>query len=158
MPTYKGHVIGGVATFIVTLITVTSILSYAKPTPRELLFGFICCIAGSLFPDIDTKSVGQRVFYSLMAIPVTYSIIAHQWQMLAVTSVVGLLPLLSSHRGITHTLWFVTLVPLSLTMLIIRLHPPLTNLLWVGSLYFIAGAVSHLVLDFGLVRALKKWR
>lgn len=158
MPSYKTHVIGGVASFIFLHLVATKLFAYVQPTPKNFAVAFIACVAGSLFPDIDTKSVGQRIFYSLMTIPIAYAILSQHWKMLAGLSIISLFPLLSNHRGVTHTLWFITLVPPMMTFWLVGAYPSLTKTLWVGCVYFIIGAFSHLVLDLGFIRSLKKWR
>lgn len=158
MSTHKGHIVGGAATFLLLHIATTKVCAFPQPTPKALIIAFSCCILGALFPDIDTKSIGQRIFYSFMAIPVTYSIFSHQWHMLASLSIISLFPILSNHRGITHTLWFVTLAPLSIMLGLSQSYPQFVRILQIACFYFIAGALSHLLLDFGLLRTLKKWR
>jgi len=142
MPGYKKHLIGGLAAFAV----VHTVLQ--KPlTPNNLLVPFTCSLLGSLFPDVDTKSVGQKLFYYIMAGLTAFTVFKRWWGVLSATSLISLFPLLVNHRGIIHTIWFVTLVPLAGPIIIAYSAPHFASLCWNAYIYFVAGALSHLLLD-----------
>lgn len=147
MPSYKGHVTGGLVTFFLAYAVATHLFSHAPYDLKKFLFTGTFCLLGSLFPDIDTKSVGQRVFYSLLTIAVTFSILNKQWELLSALSLISIFPILVNHRGIIHTIWFVTLVPLGLVALVWHTNPHILKLAWQAYYYFVTGALSHLLLD-----------
>ena len=60
MPGFRGHLIGGTVTYLAILQCIKSM----QPSIPVIISGFIFCIIGSLFPDIDIKSKGQKLFYS----------------------------------------------------------------------------------------------
>ena len=157
MPGYKGHLVGGAATFFVTYQVATKVFGQAPYITKQIVFALTFCLLGSLFPDIDTKSLGQRVFYSILAIAVFAAIALQHWALLSFLSVLGLLPLLVNHRGMIHTVWFVTAIPLATTLLISRTNPALAPAAWLAYIYFVVGALSHLFLDYGVWRVAKNF-
>ncbi len=58
MPGYRGHLIGGTVTYLAILQMMKSV----QPSMSVVASGFVFCIVGSLFPDIDIKSKGQKLF------------------------------------------------------------------------------------------------
>ncbi|MCK4517763.1 metal-dependent hydrolase [Candidatus Babeliales bacterium] len=155
MPSYKGHLVGGAATFFVTYQAATKVFGQQPFTTKQIVFALTFCLLGSLFPDIDTKSLGQRVFYSLLTVAVFAAIALQHWALLSFLSVLGLLPLLVNHRGMIHTVWFVTMFPLAVTLFITRFNPTLSSMAWPAYSYFVVGALSHLFLDYGVWRTVK---
>jgi hypothetical protein len=147
MPGYKGHLLGGLATCFLIHATSTKLFSYPDPTLKKFLFTLIFALLGSLFPDIDTKSVGQKIFYTLLTIPLFFAILTHQWRLLTVISLISIFPVLVNHRGIIHTVWFVALVPLSVPIFLHVSSPHIMSQIWTAYTYFVAGALSHILLD-----------
>lgn len=153
MATYKGHIVGGIVVFFLAHYATKK---FFAPLPTKEVFTlFLACILGSLFPDIDTKSVGQRIFYTLLIIPITVAIIYKQFLFLALLSLVSLFPILINHRGVTHSVWFISLTPLCIPLFMQQLNPHLTTVSWFIYGYFTAGALSHLFLDYGFLKTLK---
>jgi membrane-bound metal-dependent hydrolase YbcI (DUF457 family) len=104
-----------------------------------LLFG--------LWPDVDTNSKGQRVFYSIFLVTDLFLIATEQFRAAAYLGLVALLPVLSHHRGWTHTWWAMLLIPSPL-LLLPYLHVPerpLVGLPFYGAA--VVGYLSHLVVD-----------
>ena len=156
MPTYKGHLAGGAATFVAIHYISTKIFLTPPPTPKQIFFTCAFCLLGSIFPDIDTKSFGQKIFYTLLTVIIITAIIAQQWGLLSVLSLISVFPLLVNHRGVIHTVWFVTLAPLAIPLLIHYNSPELSQTAWLAYLYFLAGALSHLALDYEPWRKIRR--
>jgi len=156
MPTYKGHLVGGAATFVVIHQVTTKIFEYSAPTPKQLFFTLSFCLLGSLFPDIDTKSFGQKLFYALLTIIIFATITARHWEILSIVSLLSVFPLLVNHRGIIHTIWFVTLAPLAVPLIIHYHASHFSQSAWIAYLYFVTGGLSHLLLDYGLWQTIKR--
>jgi len=167
MAGYIGHLAGGTVTFL-AIYSITTKLGAATPyTPKVFCIAFLCCLLGSLFPDIDIKSVGQRIFYTVLTILIVMAILTQQWPLLALLSLLSAFPLLVNHRGIIHTVSFIMLAPL-LVASIVRygnlslgrydalLSALFGNSLWLIYGYFVAGAVSHLLLDYGVKKTMKR--
>lgn len=80
------------------------------PLMASGLVGF--CLLGALFPDVDTDSKGQNLFYAVFA-AVDLGLIAQKHYMWAAwLGFFAMLPAIGSHRGWTHTWWAMLLVPL----------------------------------------------
>lgn len=151
MPGYRTHLGGGVASAV--------ILYCVLPIPPVLLERiiecFVCALAGSLFPDVDTKSKGQKYFYSVLAVVAVVLLYARHYRVVAFVSVASFVPLLVPHRGLLHRAWFVAGVPLALYGWYVLTTGTVSYRLWHDTVFFIAGALSHLYLDLGFKRM---WR
>lgn len=153
MPGYRHHLTGGAIIFFMTLIC---ILHWCMPTLLTLFEWGLCTLAGSLFPDIDTKSKGQRYFYWILCIVLCVLLIIRCYKAFALVSIVALVPLMVHHRGICHRSWFVIMVPATVALGIATSVPECTRIVMYDALFFILGALSHLWLDLGW-RHLLRW-
>lgn len=154
MPGYKGHLIGG---FIAYGCALSLILLYTTSSLLTIVEWLLFTLIGSLFPDIDIKSKGQKLFYWVILVLIVLFIINKYFEGLAMVSVLAMLPLLGNHRGLFHTLWFVVLFPAVLAYLISLYFPLYANAIAVDACCFILGAVSHIWLDFGFYRMIRRW-
>jgi membrane-bound metal-dependent hydrolase YbcI (DUF457 family) len=107
---------------------------------------------GSLFPDIDIKSKGQKYFYVIVLCGLITLFIQEKLVTLAWCSIISLAPMLVRHRGIFHQLWFVIAMPFGVWMFLSAVTPAYKNPLFYDIIFFIIGAVSHLWLDFGIYK------
>jgi len=159
MPGYKGHLAGGCVAYVLMLGLLyglsSDILVKNSFSSLVALRWFICVLAGSLFPDIDVKSKGQKYFYWVILGFFLLLIMQRKFKLLAVSSIVSVFPMLVRHRGIFHKTWFVILAPLGLWALIGAYAPQYANAFFLDVLFFIVGALSHLWLDLGLKRMLR---
>lgn len=156
MPGYKGHLIGGTTTFFLVNHAVNKIPAHKPFTFDEFFFYFLLCLLGSLFPDIDTKSFGQKIFYILLALLIIFAIGSNRWPLLSMLSLVSLFPLLVNHRGIIHRVWFVIFVPLIIPIIVLHNYPKLAHSSFIAYAFFVAGALSHLALDYCSFQLIKK--
>ena len=103
-----------------------------------------------LWPDVDTNSKGQNLFYSLFFLADVALLGTRQFEEAAYLGLFCILPALGKHRGWTHTTWAMLLIPSPLLVLPSVLTPdrPLAGLPFYGAA--VVGYFSHLVLD-GLV-------
>ncbi len=152
MPNYKKHLIGGVGAYAALLIILQQIQPVSLFSAGEWL---VCSLAGSLFPDIDIKSRGQKYFYRVIFCVMIFLIIQRHFSLLDTCSVMAVTPMLVRHRGIFHRLWFVILFPLTVWYIVSLSVPTISKLLLFDMLFFIVGAVSHLWLDFGFFRMMR---
>lgn len=153
MPGYKGHLAGGVVTFGAILYAMRMLdISYDQ---AQITSWCISCLAGCLFPDIDVKSKGQNVFYTIML----FLLLALLWcgyqRMFIALSIASVIPMIVRHRGIFHKLWFIVSAPLLAAFSVAALYPCYNSMIISNALFFIAGAISHLWLDVGLRRMLR---
>lgn len=152
MSSYKGHLIGGcIAYGLLMLVLYRYNPSYTKSV--EWLF---CCLAGSLFPDIDIKSKGQKYFYRFVLLLFCLLLFYKKHELFVCCSVIALIPMLVRHRGLFHELWFVVIAPCALFVIVMNMWPTLSYQFFFHVLFFIAGAISHLWLDRGFFRMIRR--
>lgn len=151
MPNYKGHLVGALFCYVVTIFGL-ALTTWSFPVLMQALI-FTCL--GSLFPDIDTKSKGQKIFYFFGVIAVILLIMQQRYHLVACISVLGFVPLLVRHRGIFHNIWFCTLLVGGFVAVCSHIFPIHSQSILRNGLFFFLGLFSHLVLDFGLRRVLK---
>lgn len=151
MPNYKKHLAGGAIAYSCLLYLLLS----THPTLNMTAQWFTCCLTGALFPDIDTKSKIQKIFYVIIFITLIAAILNKKIPLLIFFSFLGLIPALVNHRGIFHNPIFILL--LTLTVIgIIRLYVPgYTHQAFLNGLFFFVGAISHIWLDFGFKKMIR---
>lgn len=148
MPGYKGHLAGGAIAFGVLFIAMYPLC----PHPTSAFLWFACSCAGSLFPDIDVKSKGQHYAYWFLLVIFSILIFLNKLRLLAFLSVLSLTPMLTKHRGFFHRISSVIGIPLISWLIIGSMKPLWIKPFFFYTFFFIAGAISHLWLDFGTQR------
>lgn len=151
MPGYRGHLIGGAVSYMLTLTLLVS------KTPNILTafewLGF--SLIGSLFPDIDITSKGRFVFYRIFLI---VALLCLWWQHFVGFCFITILMILSSlvtHRGLFHRWWFIVGISLAAAMLCTCSFGSCKQAFLYDTLFFIMGALSHLYLDLGFKRMMR---
>lgn len=152
---YQGHITGATAFFAVYLAGLLYVFSvdaaYEQFTTVEMvayplaLFGL--CLMFGLWPDVDTNSVGQNLFYTIFFVADIVLISTKHFEEAAYLGLFAILPILGKHRGWTHTWWAMLLVPSPL-LLLPYLHFPeraLAGLPFYGAA--VVGYFSHLFMD-----------
>ncbi len=160
MAAYRRHVAGATIFFALYLAGLGALYSagraYAQFSPAEVvaytlvLFG-ICLLFG-LWPDVDTSSVSQELFYTIFLVVDAVLIFTHHFEAAAYFGLLAILPIVSKHRGWTHSWWATLLVPAPLLVV-----PALffEERRFVGLPFYgaaVVGYVSHLVMDGLLLR------
>ncbi len=143
MPSYRGHLIGGFVTYIVIL----QLIKNVHLSGFMIIQGLIFCLLGALFPDIDVKSKGQKVFYFILLILLGILLYKKMYCLFAVMSFLGIIPILVRHRGIFHHIWFLFSMAVLFTFAIKNWCGPIENMMLYNCWFFFAGTVSHIVLD-----------
>lgn len=155
MSNYKGHIAGGAAAGVVYAGLLTSLVQSAD---LKLSFGMtdswqfpallvILATLCGLWPDIDTNSKGQDIFYSGMFVLNVWLIYLKQYQLSAYVGLLAMFPVLGKHRGWTHSRLTMLLVPLPI-LLIPYVASDAGS--WAGAPYYgaaVCGIASHLLLD-----------
>ena len=149
MPNYKGHLFGATSIFAILFF----ICALYKFSILEVSGWFAAILLGSLFPDIDTKSKGQKIFYGLVFGSVLFLIFFDQWLSASFIGLFSFIPILAKHRGIFHKLWFNGLLVLSGIFILIQVFPNYDSLIIINGAFFFLGIFSHLWLDLGFKRA-----
>lgn len=153
MPNYKGHLVGGFFFYLITLFIIGSFfMSVSLATKFEWL---LFTLAGSLFPDIDTKSKGQKFFYILVFLLAIFLLAKNKITSVIILLFFCLVPLMVHHRGLFHRLWFIIATPAIISFIICCYLSGCNKIVFFDTVFFIVGAVSHLWLDLGFRRMLR---
>lgn len=104
----------------------------------------------ALFPDIDTNSKGQDIFYGIALVLDVLLFWNGRIQAAAILGLIAMLPVVGKHRGWTHSKPAMLLVPSAIVVV-----PYLYNskILPISLVYYgaaVTGYFSHLLLD-GLI-------
>ncbi|MFZ5954127.1 MAG: metal-dependent hydrolase [Candidatus Dependentiae bacterium] len=150
MPNYKGHLCGGIAIYGLTLFLISHYL-YAPNFITSLEWLFFAC-AGALFPDVDTKSKGQKWYFRFLFILLLYALCTNYTYGMWFAMFCIVLPLTVKHRGMFHRIWFVVGIPVAAGLISCAYIPWCRTVIWYDTLFFILGALSHIWLDLGLKR------
>ncbi len=157
MAGYRGHIAGGTV-FTGIYIAVLSALAVLPPLVAlgsGSIASTVAALLGvgvvfSLWPDVDTNSKGQDLFYGAAFIVDLVLILLGAYHLAAYFGLIALLPIVGKHRGWTHSFWAMIVVPLPFVIV-----PYLAGQdLWRPWLLYgaaVVGIFSHLWLD-GLVR------
>lgn len=143
MPSYRGHLIGGVITYLMML----QLIKHIDPHAHVVIQGLLFCLLGALFPDIDVKSKGQKVFYILLLLFLCYCLIQQRWDLFVAVSLLGIMPLLVRHRGLFHEVWFLLCLTLGIIICLQSCNKLCDALLLGNCSFFFMGCLSHVVLD-----------
>jgi membrane-bound metal-dependent hydrolase YbcI (DUF457 family) len=156
MSGYRGHISTAVVFGLVVVVglSFTSVAA-AMPISEKIVKAFIIvwlAVIFALFPDIDIKSKGQLLFYRLFFVLDLILLLSGRFREAALLGFLTLLPILSRHRGWTHTIWAMLLIPLPLLAgpIYFAKAPTAEGLpYYLGA---VAGYLSHLMADGMLFR------
>ena len=110
MSGFKGHILGGL---IVSILVIYFIFSLGKhlnidifrtfiPDTQTLIVLLAISVLFTLFPDVDTHSIGRKIFYSVFLITDIYLIFTGDYKSASVLGLFAILPAVGKHRGWTH--------------------------------------------------------
>lgn len=142
MASYRGHIVGG---FV-------GAAGYTLAVTEAIASVFVIAMLFSLFPDVDTKSKGQLLFYWALFLLDALLIWMKHLEAAAYLGLIGILPLLGHHRGWTHARWAAFVVPLPILIIPYLYNDkmfPMSVVLYGAAA---VGRLSHLLLDGLLVR------
>ncbi|EPR37464.1 Protein of unknown function DUF457, transmembrane [Desulfovibrio sp. X2] len=151
MPGYKTHLAGGLILAAGGLGILFWAGVYWPGFEKAAVLLAIAALA-ALFPDVDTDSKGQHLFYGALFIGDLGLIAFGRYVWAALLGLFAMLPAVGQHRGWTHTWWAALVVPLPLLLL----PPYLFDSRFLGPdwhrflpyyLAAVAGYVSHLLMD-----------
>lgn len=150
MASGKGHILGGLV-FLWLFLTILANFFFV-PSAMEIIIFAAIAVMFSLWPDVDIKSIGQKVFYTIFF--VTDAILVFYFQDYKTAAFFGLLiilPILSKHRGWTHSRLTAVLLPTPL--LLVPMYVFEGSLAQGLPYYFAAvtGYFSHLFFDKKLI-------
>lgn len=166
MAGYQGHISGAVIFFILYMLGLIFLLSSGNAVADQYLLSndvytvlalFALCVMFGLWPDVDTNSKGQDIFYSLFFVMDVGLIFYERFHEAAYLGLFCILPILGKHRGWTHTYWAMLLIP-SPILILPYVYSPGNP--WAGLPYYgaaVVGYFSHLFMD-GLVADIQPGR
>ena len=147
MSLYKGHLAGGIFSFILYMLALVVFFSFNANANVLIWLGL--CLLGAIWPDVDTNSLGQKLFYGIFVVLDSFFLLTGLYKEAALLGFFALLPIIGKHRGWTHTIWAAFLVPSP--MLLLPVFNPGVN---AGGLEYyvpvVIGYLSHLILDWEL--------
>ena len=159
MASYRGHLVGGLVgavgyTLAVTMLPVAQMAEYAHVLngTEAIASVFVIAMLFSLFPDVDTNSKAQDIFFWLAFPTDIYLIWKGKLQMAAYLGLITMLPIVGHHRGWTHARWAAFVVPLPILIIPYLYNDkmlPMSVVLYDAA---VVGYLSHLLLDGLLVR------
>jgi membrane-bound metal-dependent hydrolase YbcI (DUF457 family) len=156
MASHRGHISIALCFGVALLFVLGSTAAAAAmPMPRRALTAVGTLWTGvifALFPDVDIKSRGQMLFYRLFIGLDVLLIATGQFAVAAYFGLLALLPIVSRHRGWTHSVAAMLLVPSPILAVPMYLAgaPVLDGLpFYLGA---VTGYFSHLVADGMLFR------
>jgi len=152
MPNYKGHIAGGIITFVLFCFIMLGL----RPSFFIGIEWLFFTIAGALFPDVDIKSKGQKYFYWFVFLFFMILTIKECFEIITGLAFIIIIPMLVRHRGIFHSPRFVIIIPLIAWVVVSSFFPTFSMRFLYDIIFFIAGALSHLVLDFGLKHMMRR--
>lgn len=145
MSSGKGHLLFGLICIFGSIFLISNY--FFKPSIQDIVFYIVIGLLFALWPDVDTKSIGQKVFYTLFLNMDVYLIYNQEFRTAAYFGLIIILPVLAKHRGWTHSRLAMVIVPLPILFYPIYQTGTLdlSNL----PLYAIAvtGYFSHLLID-----------
>ena len=156
---YKGHIAGAAVVTTLYLGGLAALFAvdeaYRQFSEMEMV-GWAAVLLGiglmfGLWPDVDTNSKGQNLFYWLFFLTDIALIGGQHFREAAYLGLFCILPVIGKHRGWTHTKWAMLVVPAPLVlvpMLLFADQEPLAGLPFYGAA--VAGYFSHLLMD-GLI-------
>ncbi len=147
MPGYKGHLTGGIVIGSL-FVGAVALIGRDVGNPLEFIPLLSFCLLGALFPDTDTDSKGQNLFYAIFVIVDLTLIYRHEYRLAAWLGLFSMLPALGHHRSWTHS-WLAMALVGSPILIIPTIFLGVSQLDPFLSLYFsfTLGYFSHLLLD-----------
>lgn len=157
MANYKGHMVGGMLGAAVYAAAVSFLpierLAESAGLLRDwqvLAAVLVIGVLFGLFPDVDTNSKAQDIFFSIV-FPLDILLIWQGYlQAAAYLGLIAMLPIVGHHRGWTHQKWAAFVIPLPILLIPFMYN---NQILPVSAVYYgaaVTGYLSHLLLD-GLI-------
>lgn len=159
MANYRGHLVGGFIgavgyTTLMLFVPVQQFAEYAKLLNdwQPLAAVFVIAMLFALFPDVDTNSKAQDIFFWVVFPLDAFLIATGNLQAAAYLGLIAMLPVLTHHRGWTHRKWAAFVVPLPI-VLVPYLYDD--RVLAISLVFYgaaVVGYLSHLLLDGLLIK------
>jgi len=156
MPNYKTHLVGGAVSFVL----VYKLAALCAPSHQISIIpavgGLGLTLLGSIFPDIDIPSRMQTLFYQVMALVLLVTLLFQFWKLFLSACALSCIIFLLRHRTITHRPWFLLLFPLAILGYFLKISSVSLHLGLFLYSCFVIGALSHILLDFGIKKLFRR--
>jgi membrane-bound metal-dependent hydrolase YbcI (DUF457 family) len=162
MAGYKGHIAGAAAVNMGYVLTLT-VLPWDILARTGGLFAqwqfiaglFIIAMLFGLWPDIDTNSRGQDIFFGAAFLFDIILIWQGYIEAAAYLGLMAMTPIVGKHRGWTHSKLAMVLIPLPVVIIsyLYRSEMLVTALLIYGAA--VSGYFSHLLLDGKITKLIR---
>lgn len=157
MANYKGHILGGLVLggAYAAALSFAPVEQFAETAGllhdwQALAAVLVISTLFALFPDIDTNSKGQNIFFGLALAVDIMLIWSGNIQAAAYLGLIAMLPVVGKHRGWTHSKLAMFAVPLPI---VIVPYLYAEAMLPISIMYYgaaVSGYFSHLLFD-GLI-------
>ncbi len=155
MALLRRHLWGGFVATIITIILVGAGLwwmgalgPYLTLEESPKLVILICVgLVSACFPDIDTESKSQQLFYRLLIMVDLWFLLERNYKAAALLGFGAMVPLLGKHRRWTHTWLAMLLLPAMFFLVPMYLNQTMHDFLVICYIISVAAYASHLVLD-----------
>lgn len=144
MPGYKAHTFGSI---IIAILALGACNVFYQVTAFKAFEWIGFAILGGLFPDLDTKSFGQKWFYRILFLIAIVLFSLKQHHLLSVIALIGFIPLLFRHRGMFHSPWFLSAIALGGTFACAYYFPEHQTQVFIDGAFFWLGCMIHLIMD-----------
>jgi membrane-bound metal-dependent hydrolase YbcI (DUF457 family) len=162
MANYKGHLVGGVMActgYIAVLLFVPgAVLAQTSGLLSNWQFVaslYIVAMLFGLWPDVDTNSKGQDIFFGLAFSVNVLLVFTGRFEAAAYLGLLSMLPIIGKHRGWTHSKVAMLLIPAPLFIIPYLNKSEVLPTMMVVYGAAVVGYFSHLLFD-GLI--IKKFR
>ncbi|MEK7602829.1 MAG: metal-dependent hydrolase [Patescibacteria group bacterium] len=162
MAGYKGHIAGAVGVNMAYVLTLT-VLPWDILDNTGGLFAswqflaalFVISMLFGLWPDIDTNSRGQDIFFGAAFSANIILIWQGYIEASAYLGLMAMTPIIGKHRGWTHSKWAMVFIPLPVVLVSYFYRPEMlvTALVIYGAA--VSGYFSHLLLDGRITRLIR---
>ncbi len=150
MPGYRGHISVsiGITALFYTVVAIFSLSVGVFHQPEVIIGVSISVLLFGLWPDVDTNSLGQDIFYPIFLVTAIVLLIMNRTFESAVVGIFSMLPTVGKHRGWTHSWWAALLIP-SLFLIIIPslMARQMSLTLWPYAASGTIGYLGHLFAD-----------
>ncbi len=157
MANYRGHVVGGGMAGVAVVGSLNYLPSGFLPTTGQVLNDWqfslgllIVAVLFAIWPDIDTNSKAQNLFYSIGFVLNIFLILNGLFVLSALLGLLAMTPIVGKHRGWTHSKLAMFLVPTPILALSLISGETIGPVGWLTYTVAVAGYFSHLLLD-GLI-------
>lgn len=162
MANYRGHIGGAVAVCAAYVVGVGLLPVEWSIKTGDILSSwqmlaalFIVAILFGLWPDVDTNSKAQDIFFGLAFIADIALIIVGRLEAAAYLGLLAMTPIVGKHRGWTHNKLAMLIVPLPIVLVpyLYQSDNLVPSLLFYGAA--VAGYFSHLLLDGLIIKSFR---